>query len=166
VLDKESVVKFVKTPENIARVQTALTRSSGKSVKRLSQERGLKQSSTLTIIRKYLKMFPYKIQMQQALADVDKDRRVVFCDSLRQYLEDNSTVIHHIRFSDEAQFHLNGYVNKQNMCVWSTENPHAVMETPLQPEKCMVLCAISLAGVVGPIFLDDTINAESCLQFL
>ena len=30
-----------------------------------------------------------------------------------------------IVFSDEAHFDLGGYVNKQNSCIWGTENPHA-----------------------------------------
>jgi hypothetical protein len=38
---------------------------------------------------KRLKIFPCRIQIQQALTNVDKDRRVILCDSFRQYLEDN-----------------------------------------------------------------------------
>ena len=30
-----------------------------------------------------------------------------------------------IIFLDEAHFDIGGYVNKQNCCVWGTENPHA-----------------------------------------
>ncbi|GFV56476.1 transposable element Tc3 transposase [Trichonephila clavipes] len=50
-----------------------------------------------------------------------------------------------VRFSwscknDEAQFWLNGYVNKQNCCIWSEANPQVYVETPLHPEKtdCLV----------------------------
>jgi hypothetical protein len=38
-------------------------------------------------------------------------------------------------FSDEAWFHLSGYVNSQNMRIWSTENPHVYVEAPLHPQK-------------------------------
>ncbi|GFW83479.1 histone-lysine N-methyltransferase SETMAR [Trichonephila clavipes] len=40
-----------------------------------------------------------------------------------------------ILFSDEAQFWLNGYVNKQNCRIWSEANPQVYVETPLHPEK-------------------------------
>ncbi|GFU77414.1 hypothetical protein TNCV_3497881 [Trichonephila clavipes] len=40
-----------------------------------------------------------------------------------------------ILFSDEAHFWLNGYVNKQNCCIWSEANPQVYVETPLHPEK-------------------------------
>ena len=33
-----------------------------------------------------------------------------------------------IIFSNEAHFDLGGYVNKQNYCIWGTENPHAYIE--------------------------------------
>ncbi|GFY16430.1 transposable element Tc3 transposase [Trichonephila clavipes] len=40
-----------------------------------------------------------------------------------------------ILFRDEAHFWLNGYVNKQNCCIWSEANPQVYAETPLHPEK-------------------------------
>ncbi|GFW11380.1 hypothetical protein TNCV_3809001 [Trichonephila clavipes] len=43
-----------------------------------------------------------------------------------------------ILFSDEAQFWLNGYVNKQNCRIWSEANPQVHVETPLHPEKLTV----------------------------
>ncbi|GFU42994.1 uncharacterized protein TNCV_3141351 [Trichonephila clavipes] len=47
-----------------------------------------------------------------------------------------------ILFSDEAHFWLNGYVNKQNCCIWSEANPQVYVETPLHPEKLTVWCAL------------------------
>ncbi|GFV48616.1 hypothetical protein TNCV_5069011 [Trichonephila clavipes] len=40
-----------------------------------------------------------------------------------------------ILFSHEADFWLNGYVNKQNCRIWSEANPQGVVETTLHPEK-------------------------------
>ncbi|GFV91212.1 hypothetical protein TNCV_897331 [Trichonephila clavipes] len=45
-----------------------------------------------------------------------------------------------ILFSDEADFWLNSYVNKQNCRIWSEANPQVYVETPLHPEKLTVLC--------------------------
>jgi hypothetical protein len=105
-------------------------------------------------------MFPYKIQMQQSLDDVDKDKQTAFCCSLHQYVEDNPTIIHHILFTNEAYFHLKVYISNQNMCVWDTENLYTVMQTLLHPKKCTVWCTISYAGIVRQIFLDDAVDAE------
>ncbi|GFX95655.1 hypothetical protein TNCV_4885811 [Trichonephila clavipes] len=53
-----------------------------------------------------------------------------------------------ILFSDEAHFWLNGYVNKQNCRIWSEANPQVYVETPLNPEKLTVWCALWAGGIL------------------
>ncbi|GFW50341.1 uncharacterized protein TNCV_4697561 [Trichonephila clavipes] len=60
-----------------------------------------------------------------------------------------------ILFSDEAQFWLNGYVNKQNCRIWSEANPQVYVETPLHPEKLTVWCALWADGIIGPYFFKN-----------
>ena len=43
-------------------------------------------------------------------------------------------------FSDGAQFDLGWNVNKQNCCIWGTENPNADIEKPPQPKWVTVWC--------------------------
>ncbi|GBM74687.1 hypothetical protein AVEN_77553-1 [Araneus ventricosus] len=40
-----------------------------------------------------------------------------------------------IWFTDEALFHLNGFLNIQNWRFWSSENPHLCEEKPLHSPK-------------------------------
>ena len=54
--------------------------------------------------------------------------------------------------SDEAWFHLSGYVNSQNTRCWSSENPQVIGETPLHDLKISVWCAVSRTKIVDPIF--------------
>ncbi|GFW71178.1 hypothetical protein TNCV_535961 [Trichonephila clavipes] len=49
---------------------------------------------------------------------------------------------------DEAHFWLNGYVNKQNCRIWSEANPQVYVETPLNPEKLTVWCALWAGGIL------------------
>ncbi|GFV48571.1 putative DD41D transposase [Trichonephila clavipes] len=60
-----------------------------------------------------------------------------------------------ILFSDEAHFWLNGYVNKQNCCIWSEANPQVYVETPLHPENLTVWCALWAGGIIGPYFFKN-----------
>jgi hypothetical protein len=47
------------------------------------------------------------------------------------------------RFTIEAWFHLNGYINPQNTRVWEEENPHEIHTEPLNLEKIEVYCVLS-----------------------
>ncbi|GFW19861.1 hypothetical protein TNCV_3561641 [Trichonephila clavipes] len=49
---------------------------------------------------------------------------------------------------DEAHFWLNGYVNKQNCCIWSEANPQVYVETPLHPEKLTVWGVLWAGGIL------------------
>ncbi|GFY32971.1 putative DD41D transposase [Trichonephila clavipes] len=60
-----------------------------------------------------------------------------------------------ILFSDEAHFWLNGYVNKQNCRIWSEANPQVYVETPLNPEKLTVWCALWAGEIIGPYFFKN-----------
>jgi hypothetical protein len=64
-------------------------------------------------------------------------------------------------FSDEAWFHLQGYINmKKKNCYWSLQNPQLTHETPLHPVKVGVWCALSARRTVGPVFFKETINCD------
>jgi len=54
--------------------------------------------------------------------------------------------------SDEAFFHLNGSVNKQNFHYWSRINPRQVHEQPLHCDRVTVWAAVAKFGVIGPYF--------------
>ena len=69
-------------------------------------------------------------------------------------------------FSDEAHFHLNGYVNKQNWRHWGTENPHLAVARPAYPRRVTVWCAMSSELIIGPIFIDGSVTSEKYLELL
>jgi hypothetical protein len=46
-------------------------------------------------------------------------------------------------FSDEATFHISGKVNRHNVRIWGTENPHTILEHERDSPKLNVFCAIS-----------------------
>ena len=55
-------------------------------------------------------------------------------------------------FSDEALFHLSGKVNRDNIRIWSLQNPHVTLEHEWDSPKVNVFCAISLTKVYEPFF--------------
>jgi hypothetical protein len=50
--------------------------------------------------------------------------------------------------TDEAHFHLNGTVNKQNFRYWSDHNPHELHEHPVHDPNVTVRCGVSAVGII------------------
>ena len=57
----------------------------------------------------------------QELRATDYEQREDFAFRMQVLLEENENAI--IVMSDEANFHLSGEVNKQNLRYWASENP-------------------------------------------
>jgi hypothetical protein len=69
-------------------------------------------------------------------------------------------ILDKVFYSDEAWFHLSGYVNSQNSRTWSAENPHTFQERPLHSLKVGKWCAVSRWRTTGSIFFSETTTAE------
>ena len=73
--------------------------------------------------------------------------------------------------SDEAHFHLNGTVNKQNCCYWSPDNVHTIHQQPLHSDHVTVWCAVAPFGIIGPYFFEKnritvTVNSLTTSKWL
>jgi hypothetical protein len=72
-----------------------------------------------------------------------------------QLINQNQEIVNNLLMSDEAHFHLSGFVNKQNFRYWSATNPTELHDRPLHGSKVTVRCAISSFGFVGPYLFED-----------
>jgi hypothetical protein len=99
-------------------------------------------------------IYPYKIQVVQMLTAANKQWRHEFYWDFLQFVEHYSTTLDCLWFSDEAHFHLSECANKQNMSIWTSENPQRIMEISLHPAKCTMSCGISKQGLTGPIVME------------
>jgi hypothetical protein len=75
-------------------------------------------------------------------------------------VEEGEEIVDVTFFTDEARFHLSEYVNSQNTRLRSSKNPHEFKEMALHDQKVRMWCAISPMRIIGPIFLNDSTNAE------
>jgi hypothetical protein len=143
-------------------IQTAITRSPHKSLRKLSAQTGISLGSAHTAVRKMLKFYPYRMQVFHELILGEYAKTVNYCRWFKNLIHGNISVLDQVFFTDEAWFHRSGYVNSQNYRTWRTENPHNYNETVLRPKKKKdVWCAISRSRMIGPLFFETTINAEA-----
>lgn len=146
------------TLEKQEEVHTQMTQNPTTSSRRLAKQVGLSHTTTYRLMRN--NMYPYRISVKHELKPADYANRRAFCRWFLNFTHRSRTVLDLCFFSDEAWFHLSGYVNSQNYRIWSAENPHTYRETALHPEKIGVWCAMSRKRIVGPIFFTQTINTE------
>lgn len=149
----------VRTEERINEVSQIMEQNPSKSIRKLSQQIDLSYGSCQKMLRN-MHLYPYKIQVYHKILPTDFELRMNYCRWFNANLRDNDDVLDLTFYTDEAWFHLEGYVNSQNMRFWSTDNPHRFIEEPLHPQKIGVWVAISRRRIIGPIFFNQNVNAN------
>ena len=93
--------------------------------------------------------------MVQALQPTDLQFCLAYAVHIQQLAGEQNEFIHKLIMSDEAHFHLNGFMNKQNCQMQAIENPRTVHQCELHPIKCTIWCGVTLERVIGPYFFKD-----------
>jgi hypothetical protein len=83
------------------------------------------------------------------------------------HLKEDNLFLDKIVFSDEATFHLSGKVNRQNLIIWGSQNPHQVVEHVRDSPKVNVFCAVHRTQVYRPFFFAEaTVTGHVYLDML
>ena len=157
--------RSVRTRENTEAASRSIEENPTTSTRRRSQELAISRSS-LQRIQRDLHMYPYKVQLVQSLQPPDFQKRLNYAVRFQRTARNDNEFIHKLIMGDEAHFHLNGHVNKQNTRFWGTENPRQVHASPLHPVKVTAWCGVTSERVIGPFFFEDanenavTVTAE------
>jgi hypothetical protein len=149
------------TEEKLEQIKQSFERSPRKSLRRRGQGNDISKTSCGRAAKK-LKLHPYRVSVIHELKPADYNKRVKYCEWFLKFIE-NDSVLNYTFFTDEAWFHLSGYINSQNTRVWATKNLHEFLESPLHSLKIGVWCAISRKRIIGPIFFKNIINSQEYL---
>ena len=124
------------------------------------------------ILHNDLHYHPYKLQIVEALNTRDYGARVRSGQEMLDLTGEDEDLVNNVWMSDEAHFHLSGFVNKQNFRYWSQANPRALHEKPLHSQKVTVWWAMSASGIIGPYSFENeagnavTVNADRYVEML
>ena len=167
VLDKPKSAYSRVSDETRRRVIEKVESSPMKSIRRSSSELGVPRTTMRRII-KAESFHPYKLQQLNKLYEDDPDRRLQMVTWFKDQLVQNpSFVKHDVLFSDEANFFVNGEVNKQNCRYYSRENPHWMDPTKQHScPKVVVWCGLWKSHVLGPFFFHETVTGKLYLDML
>ena len=162
--------RTVRTPENVERVRHAIRRSPRRSALKHASALQISDRSVRRILHLELDFHPYKLVVVQTLSAQDKRIRMHCCHGLVNIVNDQ--VLNNLLMTDEANFHLCGYVNTQNCRYWASQNPQELFERPLHSEKVVVWCGLTSSGIIGPYFFEDeegnavTVNSQRYVHML
>lgn len=154
------------TQETVHAVQAMFQRSPGKSTRQAARESGLTRYTVRTVLKKVLKWRAWKPHYCQSLSDEDCDMRMEFGEIMLAWHEEWPHLFRNILWSDEAVFHVGGFVNRHNCHYWAGEDPMMTVEKQQNRPNVTVWCGITSDQVVGPFLLRNTMNAERYLDML
>ena len=117
--------RSIRTEDVIERVAVSITDNPKTSTRKRASQLNISQTTLCRILKKDLKLKPYKIQLTQQLLPNDPHQRLEYSESFLSLCED-AIFIENVIFSDEAHFHLTGHVNRHNSRIWSDENPREI----------------------------------------
>jgi hypothetical protein len=163
---KRSNHRFVRGELVVKEVIQAFVTDPHTSLRRLACLEGMPSATTIHRILREAGFHPYKIQLIHQLRPQDLQKRLHHAQNQLALIERNPNFINHLLFSDEAHFHVNGLVNKQDFRYWSQDNPGWFQEQPLHSPRLTVWAAIGHQGVVGPFFFEENINGVNYLDML
>ncbi|KAK9872165.1 hypothetical protein WA026_016219 [Henosepilachna vigintioctopunctata] len=114
----------------------------------------MKLQSLQHILTKDLCLNPYKIQLTQ-LKSNDHAQRTYFAEWIIEHQQMDADFSSKIIPSEEAHFHLDGFINRQNCRFWGSENHHVVVEKQMHPQCVTVLRGFWAGGIIGPYFFGN-----------
>lgn len=121
-----------KIDETISNFETIINETPRKLISRVFQELNENNTSVTSVFRVLrfdLNLTPYEISIMQHLKQTDISSRLEFANW--------------ILIQDEANFHLNTAVNKQNMRFWGLDKPTFYEESPLHGVKVTDLVTLN-----------------------
>lgn len=136
------------------------------SSRKIAIECGVSDSRVRQIIKQH-KFHDYKFKKVNTLHEGDPNRRLEYCNWFLQRLDEDNHFPRKVLWTDESLFTNSGIFNRRNLHYYATENPHLYRETrPQNRFSLNVWAGILNNAIVGPFFLDNTLNGRRYLNFL
>lgn len=152
--------------DNIEIVRGIFERSPSTSIRKAARESNLTFYSVRNVLRKELNFRPWKPNFVQELYLEDCDNRMEFSENMLQWAEEDASLWNNVLWSDEAVFHVGGFINRHNCHFWSNDKPGYTIEKMQSRPKVTVWCGFTKDKFIGPYLLRQTMNGDRYLEML
>ena len=158
----------VMTEENIESVRVLVGEDWSLTVEEISRQTGISVGHVWTIMRKKLKLYPYKPHEVIPRSFENMQGRVDFCNWLMAELTEDPEFLQLVLFSDEKKFVKNVHPNRQNERYWAMSDPLVMEENRVQGGKSQMCWAGLINGRIILHWFDEkeTVNQHSYLAML
>ena len=123
----------------MALVRDMFTRSSLKSTRQAARESGLSRHKVRTVLKKDLNFRPLKPHYVQELTPENCDSRMEYRELMLGWQGDWPKLFENILWSDEAFFHIGGFVSRHNCHYWAAHDPEVTVEKMQNRPKVTVV---------------------------
>lgn len=156
--------KTATSSEMVRKVKARVDHKSERSGRQMARDLNISQRSLRRILENKLKVKPYKRQKMQELTDAQKKVRLQRAKELLRLQKSNQ--LPNIVFSDEKNFTIEQYVNKQNDRVYLKErsNENLALRTATRtqaPPSVMVWAAVTADGRSPLVFLNRGVKVNA-----
>jgi hypothetical protein len=117
----------VLSDDSLDDIRQTLLLSARNSLRKLSLYSGLSYRSVYKAA-KFLKLHPYCVHVMHELREPDKEKGLQYCRWFTHFIQGGIDILDKVFYSDEAWFHLSGYVNSENSRIRSAANLHIFHE--------------------------------------
>jgi len=142
--------------ESVERVRQSFLHSPKKTVRRGSRELKMTSMTVWRVLQKRLHMKPYHLHLLQFLKPIDHIDRSNFCIKMQNAMTEEG-FLDRVVFSDESTFHISGKVHRHNVRIWSTENPHEMVQHERTFPRSMFFAQCSQERFMGLSFSMKTL---------
>jgi hypothetical protein len=132
---KRSNVNFARDEVVVQRVIQTFAEEPHLSIRRAANLDGMPSAATIYRILKGEHFHPYKLNLFHKLRPQDHQKRFLHAESQLALTGGNPDFLMRLLFSDEAHFHVNGLVNKQDFRYWCDVNPKWSQDQPLHCQR-------------------------------
>lgn len=141
--------------DQITEISDAVTACCTSSTREISALIGISKTTVHKVLRQHLNLYPYKVQIAQNLSAEQIQKRKLFCTEILERCKADDGFLKSVVWSDEANFFLNGWVNKQNTRFWGSANPQKIIEVAKFSRRITVFVAVGYNFLLGPYFFED-----------